>query len=131
MAKGNRRIGLGVMGLAEMLVLLGIQYDSEEGIAKSAEVMSFVNEKALEASCEMGKERGVFPFFKNSQYDKDGKHSKPWAVGRPRNCARTTIAPTGTIAITAGLQGSGIEPFFGIVYVRYNAKALDHLKKGL
>ncbi|MDO8661348.1 MAG: hypothetical protein Q7K43_05650, partial [Candidatus Woesearchaeota archaeon] len=72
----------------------------------------------------------VFAFFKNSAFDKDSKNAKTYARGRPRNCARTTIAPTGTIAITAGLQGSGIEPFFGIAYVRYNAKALDNLKKG-
>ncbi len=130
MAKGNRRIGLGVMGWAEMLVLLGISFDSDEAFVKSEEVMSFVNEKALEASEELGLERGVFAFFKNSAFDKESKNAKPYARGRPRNCARTTIAPTGTIAIAAGLQGSGIEPFFGIAYVRYNAKALDSLKKG-
>ncbi len=130
MAKGNRRIGLGVMGWAEMLVLLGIAFDSAEAFVKAEEVMSFVNEKALEASDELALERGVFPFFKNSAFDKEGKNAKPYARGRPRQCARTTIAPTGTIAIAAGLQGSGIEPFFGIAYVRYNAKGLDSLKKG-
>ncbi len=130
MAKGNRRIGLGVMGWAEMLSMLGIAYDSEEAIKKAEEVMGFINEKALQASEELALQRGVFPFFKDSIYDEKGKHKKEWAKGRPRNAARTTIAPTGTIAIASGLQGSGIEPFFSIVYVRYNAQAIDALKKG-
>lgn len=130
MAKGNRRIGLGVMGWGEMLILLGISYRSPEAIAKAGEVMEFINQKSLEASEARAKERGVFAFFKNSGYDKEGKYPQDFAVGRPRNCARTTIAPTGTIAIAAGLQGSGIEPFFAIAYTRYNAKALDALKKG-
>ncbi len=128
-AKGNRRIGLGVMGWAEMLSLLNIPYDSTEAIAKAEETMSFINAKSLEASEEIAMERGVFPNFKDSIYDTSGPYYKEWAKGRPRNCARTTIAPTGTIAICAGLQGGGIEPFFGIAYTRYNAKALDMLKQ--
>ncbi len=130
MAKGNRRIGLGVMGWAEMLSLLGMPYDSEEALKKAEEVMHFINEQCLEASCKLASERGVFPNFRNSVYDPEGPEYRPWAVGRPRNCARTTIAPTGTIAIAAGLQGGGIEPFFSAVYVRYNAKALDAIKRG-
>ena len=129
MAKGNRRIGLGIMGWAESLVKLRIPYDSDEAIEKTREVMKFINEKSLEASCELAIDRGAFPFFKDSIYDKDGKYFNDLDV-KPRNCARTTIAPTGTIAITAGLQGGGIEPFFGITYTRYNAKALDAIKKG-
>ncbi len=129
-AKGNRRIGLGVMGWAEMLSLLNIPYDSEEAIAKGEEVMQFINAKSLEASEELALERGAFANFKDSIYDASGPYHKEWAKGRPRNCARTTIAPTGTIAICAGLQGGGIEPFFGIAYTRYNAKALDMLKQG-
>ena len=129
-AKGNRRIGLGVMGWAEMLAQLGIPYDSPEALAKGEEVMRFINDKSLEASEELAKERGLFPNFRNSIYDEHGPHHRPWAKGRPRNCARTTIAPTGTIAIAAGLQGGGIEPFFAMAYTRYNAKALDALKKG-
>lgn len=128
MAKGNRRIGLGVMGWAEALVKLGIPYDSDEAMDKAREVMKFINEKSLEGSCELAKERGMFPFFKNSIYDKTGKYLIMDAY--PRNCARTTIAPTGTIAIAAGLQGGGIEPFFGITYTRYNAKALDAIRNG-
>jgi len=129
-AKGNRRIGLGVMGWAEMLSLLGIPYDSDEAIKKGKEVMAYINEKALEASEQLGQERGVFPNYKDSIYDPNGPYFRDWAKGKPRNCARTTIAPTGTIAIASGLQGGGIEPFFGIAYTRYNAKALDALKKG-
>ncbi|MBW2969512.1 adenosylcobalamin-dependent ribonucleoside-diphosphate reductase [Candidatus Woesearchaeota archaeon] len=129
-AKGNRRIGLGVMGWAEMLALLNVPYDSEEAFKKAEEVMSFINTSALEASEQLAAERGAFPNFKDSVYDKNGQHHKEWAKGRPRNATRTTIAPTGTIAICAGLQGGGIEPFFGIAYTRYNAKALDMLKQG-
>ncbi|RLE45581.1 adenosylcobalamin-dependent ribonucleoside-diphosphate reductase [Candidatus Woesearchaeota archaeon] len=128
--KGNRRIGLGVMGWAEMLALLGIPYDSDKAIKKAEEVMSFVNGKALEASEELALERGVFPYFKDSIYDPSGAFYKEWAKGRPRNSTRTTIAPTGTISIAAGVQGGGIEPFFSIAYTRYNAKALDALKAG-
>jgi len=129
-AKGNRRIGLGVMGWAEMLALLNIPYDSEQALEKGEEVMAFINSKSLQASEELALQRGVFPNFKDSIYDTNGAYFKEWAQGKPRNCARTTIAPTGTIAICAGLQGGGIEPFFGIAYTRYNAKALDALKKG-
>ncbi len=129
MAKGNRRIGLGVMGWAETLVALDIPYDSEQAIEKAEEVMGFINESALDASVELAASRGVFPNWKNSIYDPEGKHFRGQHV-LPRNCARTTIAPTGTIAIAAGLQGSGIEPFFAIGYTRYNARGIDALKKG-
>ncbi len=131
MAKGSRRIGLGVMGWAEMLVQLGIPYDSEEALKMGEEVMKFINNKSLEESIELAQIRGVFPFYKDSIYDPQGKYFKEWTGAyKVRNCARTTIAPTGTIGIAAGLQGGGIEPFFGIVYVRYNAQALDAIKQG-
>ncbi len=128
MAKGNRRIGLGVMGWAEALVKLGIPYDSDEALEKARGIMQFINEKSLEASCEIAKERGLFPYFKDSIFDNRGSNFRMESY--PRNCARTTIAPTGTIAIAAGLQGGGIEPFFGITYTRYNAKALAALRDG-
>ena len=128
-AKGNRRIGLGVMGLAEALVKLGIPYDSPASLEFASKLMRFINDKALTASEALAKERGVFPNWKNSIYDPDGAHFAG-ELRALRHCARTTIAPTGTIAIAAGLQGSGIEPFFAIAYTRYNAKALDALKKG-
>ena len=86
--------------------------------------------RAVGATSEaLARERGVFPNWKDSIYDPKGKHFRGEAR-RPRHCARTTIAPTGTIAIAAGLQGSGIEPFFAVAYTRYNARALDAVKKG-
>ena len=129
MAKGNRRIGLGVMGWAESLAMLRIPYNSEEAVKKGEQVMKFVNDEALAASEFLAKERGVFPNWKRSIFDREGEHFRG-QFAKPRHCARTTIAPTGTIAITAGLQGSGIEPFFAIVYVRYNAQGIDALKRG-
>jgi ribonucleoside-diphosphate reductase alpha chain len=126
-AKGNRKIGLGVMGWAEAAVKLGVAYDSPEGLEKAEEVMKFVNDKAMQASEQLARERGVFPNWKGSIYDAESRHFRGVSA-RPRNASRTTIAPTGTIAIAAGLQGSGIEPFFAIAYTRYNAKALDAIK---
>ncbi|MBI5743096.1 MAG: adenosylcobalamin-dependent ribonucleoside-diphosphate reductase [Elusimicrobia bacterium] len=126
-AKSNRKIGLGVMGWAETAVKLGVAYDSPEGLAKAEEVMKFIDEKALAASEELARDRGVFHNWKNSIYDAEGKNFRGVAA-KPRNASRTTIAPTGTIAIAAGLQGSGIEPFFAVAYTRYNAKALDAIK---
>ena len=89
--------------------------------------MRFINEKSLEASEQLARERGVFPNWNDSVYDPAGAHFRG-QKSLPRNCARTTIAPTGTIAIAAGLQGGGIEPFFAVAYTRYNAKALDALE---
>ena len=126
-AKGNRKIGLGIMGWAETAVKLGAAYDSPDGLKKAEEVMKFIDDRSLEASVELAKERGAFPNWKGSIYDAGSKHFRGVAA-KPRNSARTTIAPTGTIAIAAGLQGSGIEPFFAIAYTRYNAKALDAIK---
>jgi ribonucleoside-diphosphate reductase alpha chain len=128
-AKGNRRIGLGVMGWAEALVKLGLPYDSEEALAMATKVMGFINDKALEASEGLAAERGAFPNWKNSIFDPAGAHYRG-TERFPRHCARTTIAPTGTIGLTAGLQGAGIEPFFAIAYVRYNAQALAAMKEG-
>ncbi|MBI5625083.1 MAG: hypothetical protein HY924_15000, partial [Elusimicrobia bacterium] len=129
MAKGNRRIGLGVMGFAESLVKLGVPYDSAASLETATKVMRFINDTALSASEGLSRERGVFPNWKNSVYDPAGVYYRG-ETRTPRHCARTTIAPTGTIAIAAGLQGSGIEPFFAVAYTRYNAKALDAIKKG-
>lgn len=129
LSKGNRRIGLGVMGWAEALVKMGVAYDSEECLALSTKVMGFINQKALEASEALAEERGAFPNWKGSIFDPESPHFRGEAR-LPRHCARTTIAPTGTIGLAAGLQGAGIEPFFAIAYTRYNAKALDAIKKG-
>ncbi|MBL8022668.1 MAG: adenosylcobalamin-dependent ribonucleoside-diphosphate reductase [Elusimicrobia bacterium] len=129
LSKGNRRIGLGVMGWAEALVKMGIPYDSDESLQAASEVMGFVNGKALESSEGLAEERGMFPNWRGSIFDRESPHFRG-EERMPRHCARTTIAPTGTIGLTAGLQGAGIEPFFAITYTRYNAKALDALKKG-
>lgn len=129
LAKGNRRIGLGIMGWAEMLVKMGISYDSEEAIGLANKLMSFVNQTALEASESLAGERGVFPNWRNSIYDQAGPHFRGNAK-TPRHCARTTIAPTGTIGLAAGLQGAGIEPFYAMAYTRYNARALEAVKNG-
>ncbi|MDE2144310.1 MAG: adenosylcobalamin-dependent ribonucleoside-diphosphate reductase, partial [Elusimicrobia bacterium] len=129
LAKGNRRIGLGVMGWAEALVKCGTPYDDEKALALGDKVMSFISGAALEASEALARERGVFPNWHGSAYDPASKYYRGQKAS-PRHCARTTIAPTGTIAIAAGLQGGGIEPFFAVAYTRYNAKALEASKNG-
>ncbi|OGR85333.1 MAG: ribonucleoside-diphosphate reductase, adenosylcobalamin-dependent, partial [Elusimicrobia bacterium RIFCSPHIGHO2_02_FULL_57_9] len=128
-AKGNRRIGLGVMGWAEALVMLKMPYNSPDAYAKGEEVMRFINDTTLEMSEELARTRGIFPFWKGSALDPESAHYRGRTL-KPRHCARTTIAPSGTIGITAGLQGAGIEPFFAIAYTRYNAKALEAIKAG-
>ncbi|OGI15289.1 ribonucleoside-diphosphate reductase, adenosylcobalamin-dependent [Candidatus Micrarchaeota archaeon RBG_16_49_10] len=106
----NRRIGLGVMGFADMLIELGIKYDSEEGVKMGEKVMKFIEAEGHEMSQELGKEKGSFPNFKGSLWDKkEYKHM--------RNATVTTIAPTGTIGVIAG-SSQGIEPLFAISYVR-------------
>ncbi len=129
MAKKTRRIGLGVMGWAEALVKLKIPYSSHEALKKAEEVMKFINVSCLKASEELAEKRGIFPAWKGSVYDRESSFFRGQEYF-PRHSARTTIAPTGTIGITAGLHGAGIEPFFAIAYVRYNAAGIDSLKKG-
>ena len=109
MTKANRKIGLGVMGWAEFLVMLGIPYDSEEAVNLAGKIMSFISETARKTSVEIAKKKGSFPNFKKSIWFR--KFSKL------RNAALTTIAPTGSISIIAGCS-SGIEPLFAVAFMR-------------
>jgi ribonucleoside-diphosphate reductase alpha chain len=139
----NRRIGLGVMGLADLMAHVGVRYGSDAGQEFSAQVMEFVRYHAMLTSIELAKERGPFEAIKGSIYDPDEIRWRPPQPVTPftrdwdrpyldwnlitkgirehgiRNAAQTTIAPTGTIATVAGCEGYGCEPVFALAYIRH------------
>ena len=138
-----RRIGLGIMGLADLMYHVGVRYGSKEGQEFGAQVMEFVRYHAMKTSVELAEERGPFPAIEGSIYDMDDmKWQAPKALAsyqnnwnRPevkwdaitsgikshgiRNAAQTTVAPTGTIATVAGCEGYGCEPVFALAYIRH------------
>ncbi|OGD63677.1 ribonucleoside-diphosphate reductase, adenosylcobalamin-dependent [Candidatus Beckwithbacteria bacterium RBG_13_42_9] len=137
----NRRIGVSIMGLADMMYLLGVAYGSREGEDLASQVMEFIQFQAISASVQLAKERGAFPGIKDSRFDPENlqfKSHQPLVksilrLGRPklnwqklgeqiresglRNASQTTIAPTGAIATISGLEGYGCEPVFSLSYV--------------
>ena len=109
--RSNRKIGLGVMGWADLLIDLGIPYDSEQAIKLGEEVMGFIAREAKQASIELARKRGPFPqWFQEEIYKKKGEPPR-------RNATVTTVAPTGTISLIANCS-SGIEPIYSVAYHR-------------
>jgi len=129
LAKRIRRIGLGIMGWADLLVQLGVPYNSEEGVVLGRQLMAFVDEESKVASEKLAKQRGAFPEWERSIWgpdktcakDAQGQRIRP--MRKMRNCNLTTVAPTGTISIISGCS-SGIEPLFAIAFMRNQAGVL-------
>jgi len=124
-AQAKRRIGLGVTGLADALLMMGLRYGSEEAAAKTEEWMNAIARAAYLASVELAKEKGAFPLFDKEKYLASGALEQMdedvrAAIGKHgiRNALLTSIAPTGTISLYAGNVSSGIEPVFAYAYKR-------------
>lgn len=119
-ARRDRRIGLGVMGWAEMLVQMGLAYDSEEAVELGGQVMTFIKQKATEESIALAEARGAYPEWEGSQWQKAGI--------KVRNATMTTVAPTGTISLFAARPSlpcsGGIEPKFALVFTRNQAGSI-------
>lgn len=111
LVKGNRKIGLGVMGWSDMLAMLEIPYDSQEAVELGEKIMKFIADESHQRSMEIAELKGSFPNFAKSVYPKQG-------VAKIRNATTTTIAPTGTLSIIANCS-SGIEPLFAICFTRH------------
>lgn len=110
-ARAARKVGLGVMGLAETLATLGLPYDSAPANRLAARIMRFIEQQARQASAGLAHERGPFPLYEKSRYRARG-------IGPLRNAQLTSVAPTGTISLIAGTT-SGIEPIFALSYLRH------------
>jgi len=129
LAKRIRRIGLGIMGWADLLVRLGIPYNSDEGVALGRKMMEFIDEESKVASEKLAEQRGTFAEWERSIWGPDatcarnarGERIRP--MRKLRNCNLTTVAPTGTISIIAGCS-SGIEPLFAVAFMRNQAGVL-------
>ncbi len=129
LAKRIRRIGLGIMGWADLLVRLGVPYNSAEGVDLGRKLMQFVDDESKVASERLAKSRGPFPEWERSIWGPDATCARDAAGNRIRplrklrNCNLTTVAPTGTISIIAGCS-SGIEPLFAVAFMRNQAGVL-------
>ncbi|NLN87465.1 MAG: adenosylcobalamin-dependent ribonucleoside-diphosphate reductase [Syntrophomonadaceae bacterium] len=104
----SRKIGVGILGLHDLLIKLGLPYDSEDGRRQSARLMAYIAEQVQDASSQLGQEKGSFPLWGRSSFSVSRKPQ--------RNASCLTIAPTGTISILAGVEGYGIEPIFAVAY---------------
>ena len=126
LARKIRRVGLGIMGWADLLARLGVRYDSDEGVALGRTVMAFIEEETRVASEKLAEARGVFPAWEESIWGPDDECARDASGNRIRdhrrlrNCNLTTVAPTGTISIIAGCSG-GIEPLFAVAFMRNQA----------
>ena len=129
LARKIRRVGLGIMGWADLLARLGVRYDSDEGVALGRTVMAFIEEETRVASEKLAEARGVFPAWEESIWGPDDRCARDPSGNRIRdhrrlrNCNLTTVAPTGTISIIAGCSG-GIEPLFAVAFMRNQADVM-------